>query len=455
MHPLAEKVSELARTKNLFPGTSKIIVAVSGGIDSMVLLDVLAKPELPLRARLVVAHFDHQLRGEDSEADAAFVEQAASASGLPFEEGSGDTRRRAAETGEGLEAAARELRYAFFARLAKRLDTSPIVLAHHADDQVETFFLRLFRGAGQRGLAGMAVQSPSPIDPSVMLVRPLIEVRRAEVEAYASEVDVAFREDETNADTRFLRNQIRHELLPDLSDRFGPAVHLQIAKAMQLAGDDADCIDALAAKWLCQAEGAFDELPVAVQRQVVQRQLFSLEVEPSFDLVEALRTRLGQATEVSPGKRLQRNEAGQVKWAKAVLETVFSVDRCEVPLLGQTGEVAFVGLRFSWERLPGGLAKWKELGQAEGSEVFDAGALGQAITLRHWQPGDRFVPIGQSGSVKLQDLFVNQKIAREERHLRVLGEAIDGRIFWVQGLRIAEPFKVTEATGELLVFRFS
>ena len=105
MHPLAEKVSELARTKNLFPGTSKIIVAVSGGIDSMVLLDVLAKPELPLRARLVVAHFDHQLRGEDSEADAAFVEQAASASGLPFEAGSGDTRRRAAETGEGLEAA--------------------------------------------------------------------------------------------------------------------------------------------------------------------------------------------------------------------------------------------------------------------------------------------------------------------------------------------------------------
>ena len=454
MQLLAVKISELARTKNLFPGTSKIVVAVSGGIDSMVLLDVLMQPGLSLRDRLVVAHFNHQLRGEQSDADAAFVKQAANSSGLPFELGTGDARAFADESGGGLEAAARELRHAYFARLAKRLGAAQVVLAHHADDQVETFLLRLARGAGSRGLAGMTMLAPSPVDSGITLLRPMIETRRSEIEAYAGEVGVNYREDDSNADTRFLRNKIRHQLLPTFVEQFGPSLHRQVAKAMQLAGDDADCIDALAARWLDQAEDGFEALPVAVQRQVVQRQLFGLSVEPSFNLIEALRSRLGQAIEVAPGKRLQRNESGVVEWAMPAAEPVFSIASCEVSLLGQAGEAEFGSRTFSWERMPGGLAKWNELGQLESGEVFDAKALGQAITLRHWQPGDRFKPIGQTGTAKLQDLFVNQKVPREERHWRIIGESEDGRLFWVDGLRIAEPFKVTEATGELLVFRF-
>ena len=454
MHPLAEKVSELARKTNLFPGTSQIVFAVSGGIDSMVLLDVLTQPGLSLRDRLVVAHFNHQLRGKESDADAEFVEKVASACGLPYELGSGDTRALADKSGEGLEAAARDLRHSFFARLAKRLGATAIAFAHHADDQVETFFLRLTRGAGSRGLAGMAMKSPSPLAPGVTLARPMLKIRRSEIETYASETGVEFREDKSNADTRFLRNKIRHNLLPFLIEQFGASLYRQMAKAMELAGDDADCIDALAAGWLGQAEGEFETLPVAVQRQVVQRQLFALEVEPSFDLVEALRSRLGQAVEVAPGKRLQRSESGAIGWAKSWVEPVFSVMCHDVELLDQAGEIEFGRQILSWERTLGGLAKWRELGQAEHREVFDAGALGQTITLRHWQPGDRFQPIGQAGSAKLQDLFVNQKVPREERHQRIVGEAADGRLFWVQGLRIAEPFKVTKTTRELFILRF-
>ena len=147
MHPLAGKVGDIIRAQNFFPGSGNIIVAVSGGIDSMALLHLLATPGLGLSDRLVVAHFNHQLRGADSDADAGFVEQAAGQLGRPFESGSNDTRQLAAETGNGIEAAARQLRHQFFARLAKRLASRNVALAHHADDQIEPFFLRLLRGA--------------------------------------------------------------------------------------------------------------------------------------------------------------------------------------------------------------------------------------------------------------------------------------------------------------------
>ena len=449
MHPLAEKVGDIIRAQNFFPGSGNIIVAVSGGIDSMALLHLLATPGLGLLDRLVVAHFNHQLRGADSDADAAFVGESAGQLGLPFESDSGDTQQLAAETGEGIEAAGRQLRHRFFARLANRLG-AVVALAHHADDQIETFFLRLLRGAGDRGLAGMQPSALSPVDSAVTLVRPLLGIRRDEIVEFATREEIEFREDATNADTRFLRNRIRHELLPQLAGKFGASSSRHILKAMQLAGDTADCIDDLAAEW--PGEPPFEQLPIAVQRLVVQRQLFTLGITPSFDLVEALRGKVGRVIEVAPGRRLQRNADGQVEEAEPAAEPKFSLAKREVSLVGQAGEVEFGGLKIEWERLVGGLAKWRELGQSEDREVFDAESLGQAITLRHWQPGDRFHPIGQVGTTKLQDLFVNQKTPKADRRNLVVAEAAAGRLFWVQKLRIADGSKVTDSTRELLMF---
>ena len=447
MHPLAERVGDIIRVQRSFPGSGGIVVAVSGGIDSMALLHLLATPALGLRDRLVAAHFNHQLRGAESEADATLVAQAAKHLGLPIESGSGDTRQLAAESGDGIEAAARQLRHGFFARLAKRLD-AVVALAHHADDQVETFFLRLLRGAGDRGLSGMQPVSPSPADPGVTLVRPLLGIRRAEIAEYATGEGIAYRDDATNSDTRFLRNRIRHELLPRLAEEYGASVSRQVLKSMQLAGDAADCIDQLAADWA--GEPPFEQLPVAVQRQVVQRQLFALGDEPSFDLVEALRLEAGHVIEVAPGRRLQRNTDGQLEAVAS--EPEFLLTKREVSLAGQAGETEFGGLTIRWERLAGGLAKWRDLGETDSREVFDEEALGQAVTLRHWRPGDRYRPIGQAGSAKLQDLFVNQKIPKAERRRLVVAESVDGRLFWVQKLRIADDAKVTQSTRKLILF---
>ena len=449
MHLLAGKVGDIIRAQSYFPGTGIIIVAVSGGIDSMALLYLLATPSLGLRDRLVVAHFNHKLRGADSDIDAGYVGEVTGRLGIQFESDSGDTQQLAAETGEGVEAAARQLRHDFFARLANRLG-AVVALAHHADDQIETFFLRLLRGAGSRGLAGMQPIAPSPSDSGVTLVRPLLGIHRDEIIEFARQKGIGFRKDATNTDTRFLRNRIRHELLPQLAGKFGASVSRQVLKAMQLAGDDADCIDDLAAAWL--GDPPFDQLSTAVQRQVVQRQLFRLGVESSFDLVEALRLQGGRVIEVALGRRLQRNADGQVVLSSSEDEPEFSMSKCEVSLEGQAGEAEFGGLTIRWERLAGGLSKWHELGQAESREVFDAESLGQTITLRHWQPGDRFQPIGHAGTAKLQDLFVNRKIPKADRRSLVVAEATAGFLFWVQHLRIADPFKVTESTAGLLLF---
>ena len=449
MQTLAEKVGDIIRAQNLFPATGGIIVAVSGGIDSMALLHLLAIPALGLREHLIVAHFDHQLRGAETDADVAFVAQSAKRLGLPFETGSGDTRQLAAETGAGIEAAARQLRHVFFVRLAKRLG-AVVALAHHADDQIETFFLRLLRGAGNRGLGGMQPIAPSPFDSGVTLIRPLLSVRRTEIVDFATREGIEFREDATNTDTRFFRNRIRHELIPQLAGQFSASTSRNILKAMQLVGDAADCIDNLAADW--SGEPPFEQLAVAVQRQVVQRQLFVLGVEPSFDLVESLRLEAARVIEVAYGRRLQRTPDGRVQQAVPAALPEFLLARCEVSIDGQAGEVEFGGLRIRWERLLGGLAKWREFGQAENREIFDARLLGPAISLRHWQPGDRYQSIGQPGSTKLQDLFVNQKIPKAKRRQIVVAEVADGRLFWVQHLRIAEPFKVTESTTSLLLF---
>ncbi|MED6314955.1 MAG: tRNA lysidine(34) synthetase TilS, partial [Verrucomicrobiota bacterium] len=232
-----------------------------------------------------------------------------------------------------------------------------------------------------------------------------------------------------------------------LTEQFGSSVSRQVLKTMQLAGDAADCIDHLAADW--SGQPPFGQLSVAVQRQVLRRQLFGLGDEPTFDLVESLRLKAGRIIEVSSGRRLQRNAAGKVD--VAVEEPEFLLAKREVSLSGKAGETEFGGLKIQWERLSGGFDKWRELGQMNNREVFNAASIGQSITLRHWQPGDRYKPIGQAGTTKLQDLFVNQKIPKPERRGLVVAEDANGQLFWVQKLRIADSGKVTGSTRELLL----
>jgi tRNA(Ile)-lysidine synthase len=211
-----------------------VLVAVSGGADSVALLRGLAEIQLAGPGRLVGAHFNHRLRGADSDADEQFVVELCRSLSQECEVGRADASLAAAGS-DGLEAAARTARYCFLQAAAERLGARYVVTAHTADDQAETILHRVVRGTGLAGLAGMP--RFRPLGPAVTLLRPLLGLRRSDVAAYLAELGQPYREDATNADASFTRNRIRHELLPQLAKQYNPLVVEALLRLGRLAGE--------------------------------------------------------------------------------------------------------------------------------------------------------------------------------------------------------------------------
>lgn len=435
--------------KRLFCQGQKIVLAVSGGLDSMVLLHLLHRLSEKHDWRLVIAHFNHQLRGRSSDADERFVRRAAERFGINFAAGRADVKRWARQHKLSLEMAARHLRHEFLARLAQKRKASVIALGHHADDQIELFFLRLLRGAGGGGLAGMKWHSPSPSNPKVMLVRPLLGCSKNEIQAFALTQKIGFREDKTNAALSFLRNRCRHELLPLLVKHYQPALSKTTLRLMEVLEAESEAVAQVAGAWLKNRQPAFDQLPIAVQRRSLQLQLFGLKLKADFETIEHLRLRAGVPLTLRPGLTVQRDAEGGVQ-INTVAKPQFDVSRLDLKLDGKRGMAQFGSIRIHWKIERCRISKtWEK--PAEG-ESFDAGKVGSTIALRHWRPGDRFQPIGMRQTVKLQDLFSNQKIPQARRHQLVIATVESGELFWVEGLRISEQFKLDKTTVRRLIW---
>ncbi len=429
-----------------------LLVAVSGGVDSMVLLHILNTLAPEWGWQLTVAHFNHQLRGRNSDRDAALVRHTAAALNLPITVGQGDVNAFAKKSGLSLEMAARKLRHEFLARTARAGGMATIALAHHADDQVELFFLRLLRGAGGEGLAGMKWRSPSPMDPRITLVRPLLDLSKVELETYAQDVGVPFRTDATNASLAMPRNRVRHELLPLLRTKYQPGLNRTVLRAMKIARAEADLAGDLAAQWLKSKSPAFAKLPVAVQRRVIQSQLPKLGLPLDFELVEQLRETAGRPVNTGLNLFAVRDAAGRVKLVSPSPATVFNPEERVLQLTGRSGQAGFAGVKITWARKSAG--PWPiPLSPTPGQEIYDAARVGDSVTLRHWRAGDRFQPLGMASPVKLQDLFTNAKIPRDRRR-ELLVATVHGEIFWVEGLRMAERFKLTGETKRGLFWRW-
>lgn len=405
----------------------------------MVLLQVLARLAPKHQWQLVVAHFNHQLRGRSSDADERLVRETARKLRLAFASGGADVKHVAADGGFSIEMAARHCRHDFFSREAKARGIRRIVLAHHAEDQIELFFLRLLRGAGSQGLAGMKLLASSPWSTAVKLVRPLLECSREEIELFAAAERIRFRDDASNASPEFLRNRVRHELLPLLRSRFQPAVGEIILREMEILSAENDFMDAEANRLLSDLRVPFDVLPVALQRRILQKQLEREGVAPQFEWIESLRSAPGKMVSVSRDVAVSRDAVGRVLVRRSV---VIPRNEAEVPLSlsGRKGQGTFAGLSWNWTRSG---AKSGELPTfVTGKEWFDADRVGREVVLRHWRAGDRFQPIGMATSQKLQDLFTNLKVSRAERVQRVVATTAGGEIWWVEGLRIGERFKL-------------
>jgi tRNA(Ile)-lysidine synthase len=446
-------VAKVARQR-LFSKGETVVVAVSGGADSVALLDILTHLHED-RLQLVVAHLNHGLRGAASDGDEAFVSGLAASYGLPFAVRRVDIADLAKSSRLSLEDAGRSARYVFLAETAKAHGATSIAVAHHLDDQAETVMIRLLRGAGGSGLSAMAASSSQGI-----LKRPLLQVSRADIEQYLKLRDLTYRTDSTNADTTILRNSIRHELIPFLR-KYNPKISDRLAATAEILACDEELLEQL-------TETAFTRL-LLPEKTAIQ-----FDIEALAQELRGLRLRLYRRALLELRGDLKHIALTHLEAIDRLIASGRPNARLKLPgncfVSRSYGRLSFEAVEEpadpAWELaiagegsylLPTGTRLLVE--RVARPVVLDPGSRRVAYLnpdaapfpwlLRSFAPGDRFTPLGMTGAQKVKDFFVNEKLPLKERRNIPLLEC-KGQILWVVGLRMAEQGRLTAATGAAL-----
>lgn len=450
-HVCVRKCAAVLETLGAGAGPDGVcLAAVSGGADSVALLHVLR--ELYPEVSLHVLHFNHQLRGEESERDEEFVRGLAQEMNLPLAVGRGNVTAEAASSKMSLEMAARECRYRFFAEKARELHAQFLFMGHHSGDQTELFFLRLLRGASSWGLKGMRTVSDFPAEGvgTLKVVRPFLGCSREEILDYLRERGYSWVEDSSNSTGDYLRNRIRNELLPLLERSYSPSLGRTLLRTMEILGQESDYLSEEIER-LKREDIPFESWHMALQRRAVAEALIERGAQPNLEAVDYFIQNPGKAHSCQ-GELYFRQEGS---WRLCAVEkgNGWNTEEIRVSPGEMPEELSLPGegsLRVRSEVLgPGDSADWRS--KPAGVEYFDLDRVGDSFTLRHWREGDRFQPIGlRDGTRKLQDIFVDRKIPEARRHQLWLGETAEGVIFWVEGLRIGEACKVTKSTKKIL-----
>ncbi len=465
------------------PG-DKVLVAFSGGQDSMALVELLLELRREMPIGIVVAHFNHKLR-PGAGADEEFAKAAARKRRLPHVTSSRNVRLYAKRRRLNLEEAARHLRYEFLRETARRVGATKIATGHTLTDQAETVLMRLIRGTGLQGLGGI------PARPDDRLIRPLLDIERAETEAYLRRRGIPFRTDETNCDRRILRNRIRLETLPAFA-RVDPSVVRHIGRLAVLARDEEELLETVTTTaWLelARADGeavsldavALGILPRALARRIVRRYISDALGGlrgVSFDDVEDVLA-LKEGKEKPVGKwRIIRREAGRlflrrpgarvpeasidIRWdGKGTLELPGGLGRFRGSIIQRRkGKLPVYDERkqaLPKDIVPDGGHKTRTLLKSVVPDYDDnrrallnAAALEFPLTVRSRLPGDKYRPLGAPGAKKLKEILRAKRIPLAERDK--LPVFLSGKhIVWAPGLPVAERFKLTPRTGSALL----
>ncbi|MBN2645218.1 MAG: tRNA lysidine(34) synthetase TilS [Desulfuromonadaceae bacterium] len=430
------QVLQAIQDYQLVPAGSRVLVAVSGGADSVALLHLLHSFSSRLNFSLLVAHLDHGLR-PDSLSDAVFVARLCRDLGLPAVFLYCNIAQRAGTSAAGLEEAGRNVRYAFLQQTARRYGCKRIALAHHRNDQAETVLMRLLRGSAVSGLAAMRPRSER-------LIRPLLGVSRSQIEAYLKEQSRPWVEDDSNTDRCFLRNRIRHDVLPFL-DELWPQLDVRLATLAGRVAEEEDYWDGEVDRWLRCCDGG----------SVLSATQITLPLKPLLGLHPALRNRVlrrvGGMIANHPSPMLARHYSVLIRFleeapvqAELNLPGIWVAKRYDELLLRSTAPKPFPDYQLQIEGagrylLPDGCCLLVEPASvatgdcARGIDLYGP-TLQWPLTVRTFQPGDRLAPQGMRGHKKVKMLFQELRIPLEERSrvpLLFSGE----QLLWVVGIR--------------------
>ncbi|MBT1070484.1 tRNA lysidine(34) synthetase TilS [Pelotalea chapellei] len=459
LHILPDRVKQSLHEHGLCPGDT-IIVALSGGADSCALLDILAGLK-ELSLHLIVAHLNHCLRGAESDTDEEFCRGRAEHYALPFKARRIDVGEMARLQKINLEDAGRQARHQFLEEVRLEHDAAVIALAHHADDQAETVLMRLLRGAGTTGLSGMSWRNGNRL-------RPLLDSTRVEIEAYLAERNLCFREDLSNRDTKFLRNRVRHELLP-LLETYNPAIRSSLTTTASLLSDEDAVLEDLTAKLVSEAcrftpESVSCDLIVLVQQPpALLRRLLRHVLERLHGSLKHFGFRHIQALEhliCSPRPNARLNlPVGTCARRSYDLLVLERLSKQENLAGGDIVSITGPGVY----RLPWGGTLILSLGVAAPP---DAGRLNQNIAcfdlekvpfpwqVRTFRSGDRMTPLGMTGSKKVKDIFIDAKIPLPQR--RRLPLVFCGTtLIWLCGLRTSQKSLINDQESVIIIGEYS
>jgi tRNA(Ile)-lysidine synthase len=468
--PVIDRVREFVRQHDLIGPETRIVAAVSGGSDSVALVHLLRAfadaGELRLAA---VAHFNHRLR-PSADADERFAEGVAASLNLPFTSDREDVSALAIREHRSVEDAGRTARHAFFERVRAAFAADVVALGHTRDDQAETVLLRLMRGAGPRGLAGMHPKNGH-------IIRPLLGCRRQELREWLAERTLPFVEDETNQDVSIPRNRVRAELLPLLAARFNPGIVDVLADQAELSREALDWMDAtadaLAARlvrrgalpdgakqYAIDADGLLSA-PPALRRRMLWRVMSEVAGRRPIafgHVAAALRLIEERADNRAdfPGQRLERIGprvvlTGRVDGAQGrrAPDEVSNLFRFPLSI---PGEVALPDAGWIVSAEPFASATVSNP-VARDTALVRLDLCRGSLAVRNRRPGDRFRPAGLAGQKKLQDYFVDRKVGRKQRDAVPLVVDDTDRIVWVAGFGIDEAFRVTDPAQAVIILK--
>jgi tRNA(Ile)-lysidine synthase len=411
---------------------AKILVAVSGGLDSMILLDLAAKSEL----QIAVAHCNFQLRDTESDGDEDFVKSYCQENSIQVFFQRFDTKQFAEDEKLSIQVAARKLRYEWFYELLENENFDYVLTAHHLDDQLETFLINFSRGTGLDGLCGI----PSLHD---KIVRPLLIFSRAEIETFANENQLKWREDSSNASDKYVRNKIRHQMVPILKE-LNPSFLDSFEKTIQNLNQAQSLVDDASRIVYRKVVKDFDNLKIINLKELLQLSNYQAYLyqwlspfgfsawQDIYDLVEA-----------QSGKLIFSEQYRLVKDREALILEPKNVENSEEYLINEKEKQLNFPLKLRF-------CEVSDLSISDAKTIFvDSKLVKFPLTLRKWNEGDYFYPFGMKGKKKVSKYFKDEKFSLSEKEQAWLLSS-DNEIIWIIGERMDDRFKITEHTQTIL-----